>query len=85
MNAETVLIAIVVYIVCGIPDDKLVEAHGSFLSASCIDCQRPHPSETVKVSRPIYQVSRSLNHETVRPLLRFVIYCVKFTLLTSGE
>jgi hypothetical protein len=83
MNAETVLIAIVVCVVCGIPDDKLVEAHGSFLSASCIDCQRPHPSETVKVS--IYRVSRSLNHETVRPLLRFVIYCIKFTLLTSGE
>uniref|UniRef100_A0A8D3A0P6 Si:dkey-103i16.6 n=1 Tax=Scophthalmus maximus TaxID=52904 RepID=A0A8D3A0P6_SCOMX len=30
---------------CGIPDDKLVEAHGSFATASCHLCYTPHPAE----------------------------------------
>lgn len=35
--------------VCGIPDDKLVEAHGSFATASCHLCYTPYPSEEAKV------------------------------------
>ncbi|XP_054633119.1 NAD-dependent protein deacetylase sirtuin-3 isoform X2 [Dunckerocampus dactyliophorus] len=34
--------------VCGIPDDKLVEAHGSFATASCHLCYTPYPSEDAK-------------------------------------
>lgn len=33
---------------CGIPDDKLVEAHGSFSTASCHLCYTPYPSEEAK-------------------------------------
>ncbi|XP_015461636.3 NAD-dependent protein deacetylase sirtuin-3 isoform X1 [Astyanax mexicanus] len=33
---------------CGIPDDKLVEAHGSFATASCYLCYTPFPSEEAK-------------------------------------
>jgi len=32
----------------GIPDDKLVECHGHFRTASCIDCGRSANAETVK-------------------------------------
>ncbi|KAM4734372.1 NAD-dependent protein deacetylase sirtuin-3 isoform 1-T2 [Anableps anableps] len=35
---------------CGIPDDKLVEAHGSFATASCHLCYTPYPSEEAKVA-----------------------------------
>nr|XP_057932678.1 NAD-dependent protein deacetylase sirtuin-3 isoform X2 [Doryrhamphus excisus] len=34
--------------VCGIPDDKLVEAHGSFATASCHLCYTPYPPEDAK-------------------------------------
>ncbi|XP_026167249.1 NAD-dependent protein deacetylase sirtuin-3 [Mastacembelus armatus] len=34
--------------VCGIPDDKLVEAHGSFATASCHLCYTPYPPEEAK-------------------------------------
>ncbi|XP_062317099.1 NAD-dependent protein deacetylase sirtuin-3 isoform X1 [Osmerus eperlanus] len=34
--------------VCGIPDDKLVEAHGSFATASCHLCYTPFPAEDAK-------------------------------------
>ncbi|XP_036440878.1 NAD-dependent protein deacetylase sirtuin-3 isoform X1 [Colossoma macropomum] len=34
---------------CGIPDDKLVEAHGSFATASCHLCYTPFPAEEAKV------------------------------------
>lgn len=33
---------------CGIPEDKLVEAHGSFASASCHLCYTPFPAEEAK-------------------------------------
>ncbi|XP_057693080.1 NAD-dependent protein deacetylase sirtuin-3 isoform X2 [Corythoichthys intestinalis] len=33
---------------CGIPDDKLVEAHGSFTTASCHLCYTPYPAEDAK-------------------------------------
>ena len=32
----------------GLAQDKLVEAHGSFSTASCIDCQAPHDINQVK-------------------------------------
>uniref|UniRef100_A0A8C5EIK1 NAD-dependent protein deacetylase sirtuin-3-like n=1 Tax=Gouania willdenowi TaxID=441366 RepID=A0A8C5EIK1_GOUWI len=35
--------------VCGIPDDKVVEAHGSFATASCHLCYTPFPAEDAKV------------------------------------
>ncbi|XP_037538739.1 NAD-dependent protein deacetylase sirtuin-3 [Nematolebias whitei] len=33
---------------CGIPEDKLVEAHGSFSTASCHLCYTPYPAEEAK-------------------------------------
>ncbi|XP_031420202.1 NAD-dependent protein deacetylase sirtuin-3 isoform X2 [Clupea harengus] len=33
---------------CGIPEDKLVEAHGSFETASCHLCYTPYPAEEAK-------------------------------------
>uniref|UniRef100_A0A1A7X9L3 Sirtuin 3 n=2 Tax=Iconisemion striatum TaxID=60296 RepID=A0A1A7X9L3_9TELE len=33
---------------CGIPEEKLVEAHGSFATASCHLCYTPYPSEEAK-------------------------------------
>lgn len=35
---------------CGIPDEKLVEAHGSFATASCHLCYTPYPAEEAKVA-----------------------------------
>ncbi|KAK5612508.1 hypothetical protein CRENBAI_012638 [Crenichthys baileyi] len=35
---------------CGIPEDKLVEAHGSFATASCHLCYTPYPAEEAKVA-----------------------------------
>jgi NAD+-dependent protein deacetylase SIR2 len=32
----------------GVPDDKIVEAHGSFARQSCIECQQPYPEEDIK-------------------------------------
>lgn len=34
---------------CGIPDDKLVEAHGSFATASCHLCYTAYPADEAKV------------------------------------
>ena len=34
---------------CGIPEDKLVEAHGNFTTASCHLCYTPYPAEDAKV------------------------------------
>lgn len=36
--------------VCGIPDDKLVEAHGSFSTASCHLCYTAFPAAEAKVN-----------------------------------
>ncbi|XP_072290956.1 NAD-dependent protein deacetylase sirtuin-3 [Eucyclogobius newberryi] len=33
---------------CGIPEDKLVEAHGSFATASCHLCYTPYPAQEAK-------------------------------------
>lgn len=32
----------------GVPDDKIVEAHGSFARQSCIECKAPYPQELMK-------------------------------------
>lgn len=32
----------------GVPDDKIVEAHGSFARQSCIECRSPYPEEDIK-------------------------------------
>lgn len=32
----------------GVPDDKIVEAHGSFARQSCIECKSPYPEEDIK-------------------------------------
>ncbi|TSK38494.1 NAD-dependent protein deacetylase sirtuin-3, mitochondrial [Bagarius yarrelli] len=37
-------------LLCGIPDDKLVEAHGSFATASCHLCYTPFPADEAKAA-----------------------------------
>uniref|UniRef100_A0A2D3ULS3 NAD-dependent protein deacetylase n=1 Tax=Ramularia collo-cygni TaxID=112498 RepID=A0A2D3ULS3_9PEZI len=32
----------------GVPDDKIVEAHGSFARQSCIECKAPYPEADIK-------------------------------------
>ena len=32
----------------GIPDDAIVEAHGSFATQKCIDCSKPYPDKEMK-------------------------------------
>ncbi|KAK0263838.1 Sir2 histone deacetylase Hst2 [Friedmanniomyces endolithicus] len=32
----------------GVPDDKIVEAHGSFARQSCIECKHPYPEDDIK-------------------------------------
>ncbi|KAJ7367357.1 Sir2 family histone deacetylase Hst2 [Mycena albidolilacea] len=32
----------------GVPDDKIIEAHGSFASQRCIDCQQPYDDAKMK-------------------------------------
>ncbi|KAJ6585363.1 DHS-like NAD/FAD-binding domain-containing protein [Mycena capillaripes] len=32
----------------GVPDDKIIEAHGSFASQRCIDCQQPFDDDMMK-------------------------------------
>jgi len=32
----------------GVPDDKIVEAHGSFARQSCIECKAPYPDNEIK-------------------------------------
>lgn len=36
--------------VCGIPDEQLVEAHGSFSTASCHLCYTTYPAAEAKVN-----------------------------------
>lgn len=31
----------------GVPDDKMIEAHGSFAKQSCIECKAPYPKEEI--------------------------------------
>ncbi|KAK5280271.1 Sir2 histone deacetylase Hst2, partial [Cryomyces antarcticus] len=32
----------------GVPDDKIVEAHGSFARQSCIECKTPYPDDLIR-------------------------------------
>ncbi|TFK71302.1 NAD-dependent deacetylase sirtuin-2 [Pluteus cervinus] len=33
----------------GVPDDKIIEAHGSFASSRCIECLRPYDNDDMKI------------------------------------
>ena len=39
-----------IILVAGIPPSKLVEAHGTFTTASCTQCGKKYNGETIKVS-----------------------------------
>ena len=32
----------------GVPESKIVEAHGSFATSRCVDCQKPFPQDEMK-------------------------------------
>ena len=39
---------VILFAVAGIPSEKVVEAHGTFLTTSCIKCKQPQPGPEVK-------------------------------------
>lgn len=42
----------------GVPDDKIVEAHGSFARQSCIECRAPFPDDFMKIAVAAKDVPR---------------------------
>lgn len=50
------------YTVCGIPDDKLVEAHGSFATASCHLCYTTYPAEEAKVCPALWSITIQIEY-----------------------
>ncbi|XP_017278508.1 NAD-dependent protein deacetylase sirtuin-3 isoform X2 [Kryptolebias marmoratus] len=60
---------------CGVPDDKLVEAHGSFATASCHLCYTPYPSEEAK---------RAIMNDSI-PTCSFCAATVKPDVVFFGE
>uniref|UniRef100_A0A8C8DZ39 NAD-dependent protein deacetylase n=1 Tax=Oryzias sinensis TaxID=183150 RepID=A0A8C8DZ39_9TELE len=60
---------------CGIPDDKLVEAHGSFATASCHLCYTPYPAEEARYA---------IMHDRV-PTCSFCTATVKPDVVFFGE
>ncbi|XP_022247435.1 NAD-dependent protein deacetylase sirtuin-3-like [Limulus polyphemus] len=47
----------------GIPSEKLVEAHGSFNTASCIKCGTKYSSEEIKVRKLVILIFQPLAHK----------------------
>ena len=43
----------VLYVVAGLPSEKLVEAHGTFATASCVRCDKSYNGEEIKVDMPV--------------------------------
>ena len=35
--------------IAGVPDEKIIEAHGSFAGQHCIECDAAYPDEKIKV------------------------------------
>ncbi|XP_040894306.1 NAD-dependent protein deacetylase sirtuin-3 [Toxotes jaculatrix] len=60
---------------CGIPDDKLVEAHGTFATASCHLCYTSYPAEEAK---------RAIMNDSV-PICTFCAATVKPDVVFFGE
>ena len=42
----------------GVPDDKLVEAHGSFATHACIDCHASYADDKMKIAVETQEVPR---------------------------
>lgn len=58
----------------GVPGDKIIEAHGSFASQSCIDCKSPYPDDKIKehiMSKTIPRCLRSTCGGLVKPDIVF--------------
>ncbi|CAI6335435.1 unnamed protein product [Periconia digitata] len=47
----------------GVPDDKIIEAHGSFAKQSCIECKYPYPKDQMQQAIKDKSVPRCLNSE----------------------
>ena len=45
----------------GVPDDLIVEAHGSFARQSCIECKQPYPADLMKKAIEEKSVPRCVN------------------------
>ncbi|XP_049430048.1 NAD-dependent protein deacetylase sirtuin-3 [Epinephelus fuscoguttatus] len=60
---------------CGIPDEKLVEAHGSFATASCHLCYTAYPAEEAK---------RAIMNDNI-PICTFCAATVKPDVVFFGE
>ena len=46
--------------VAGLPEEKLVEAHGSFHSAHCVNCRKEYAHEWVKGIKNVLNYNQSL-------------------------
>ncbi|KAI8938887.1 hypothetical protein NX059_004745 [Plenodomus lindquistii] len=58
----------------GVPDDKIIEAHGSFAKQSCIDCKSPYPADRMHEAISSKTVPRCLDatcHGLVKPEIVF--------------
>ncbi|KAK8227640.1 DHS-like NAD/FAD-binding domain-containing protein, partial [Phyllosticta capitalensis] len=45
----------------GVPDDKIIEAHGSFARQRCIECKSPYPDDKMRTAIQNKTVPRCLN------------------------
>jgi len=59
----------------GVPDDKIVEAHGSFARQSCIECKAPFPDDKIK---------QHINDRTI-PMCEICFGLVKPEIVFFGE
>lgn len=45
----------------GVPSDKIIEAHGSFATQSCIDCQELYDADDMKLCIELKEIARCLS------------------------
>lgn len=58
-------------LIAGMPQDALVEVHGTFATARCLNCQQPHSSEFVKESVFADQIPRCVCSGLIKPDIVF--------------
>ena len=71
----------------GVPEDKIIEAHGSFATQSCIDCNEPYDADDMKLCIELKEIARCLScNGLVKPDIVFFgeEVCLRFPLVRSG-
>lgn len=65
----------------GVPSDKIIEAHGSFATQSCIDCQELYDADDMKLCIELKEIARCLScNGLVKPDIVFFgeSVCLRF-------